>query len=942
MKKRVTPMGAIPMALLLALAAAVPAIAGVTPELQRQIRATTFEIVMKKPSGDPVSYEKPLPLELLPYIERTDPYRSIGTAFALGPNTYVTAAHVLIVAIDSQYGAPAVRASDGSVHPIATVQKFSASEDFVVFSLADNLNAAPLSINRAPHVDDPVLAVGNALGEGIVIRDGLLTSETPEEQDGRWKWLRFSAAASPGNSGGPLLDSAGNIIGIVIAKSPNENLNYALPIANVLDAPRANARFDQRLLTKLTFAQGSQTYMLKDEFDLPLSWEKFAASYQALLERHSNKSREALLTAFASSMFPKGNGTDAILYGPDPSGREPELVIQQSDDNWVIQAPDFQFTDLPGDGKVGVASAAGAVLLAVHRGDEASDDAFYADSKPVMDIALKALNLRRVIGADQVKVVSLGAAVTDVAMTDSYGRKWQLRVWPVPFLDVYLVAQLLPTPDGYVGVIEYAPSVVLREVKAQLGLLANQVTLTYGGSFSQWQAFLRRRSLLPEALRDVTLAPGSGWTLRTRRFEASIPPALMNMDSRSRLLMPMNYSFDGPRVVWDIGSAWWYRDAKETAYIGLWRKPRPPSTAKLEARTRFDDLQARRSPYDGTPVPASSDAVDVSMGIHAPGTKDGSASSDVAYGLSLRVDGHPSIAQVAQYQAEALKAVHILERGVGQDVTASGPVSIATELDASLKKLRESSTQYDSHGEDIRGRRFSEDVDQYVASLYKASFQIPIGSAEAIDAGKTFSERTQAIWAYWSVAYAVVRNRDLWRPFLARNHQPEGTAHSADVLAAESSLNALIAKGGAPTAEWAAQSKALNQAYVDERKHLTVKAASDTSSAKTYVKRTTVCPEAMVRTSGTDKPRPGPLSHSLEEFYPPELKSQGVEGLVVLSVKVNSTGCVLEAAVAGSSGADQFDQAALKWVETASFLPAEKGGKPIEAATSIAVAFKLE
>ena len=91
-----------------------------------------------------------------------------------------------------------------------------------------------------------MFAVGNALGEGIVIRDGLLTSLTPEAQDGRWKWLRFSAAASPGNSGGPLLDAQGRVIGLVAAKSPNENLNYALPIERLLNAPEKQRTFEVR------------------------------------------------------------------------------------------------------------------------------------------------------------------------------------------------------------------------------------------------------------------------------------------------------------------------------------------------------------------------------------------------------------------------------------------------------------------------------------------------------------------------------------------------------------------------------------------------------------------------------------------------------------------------------------------------------------------------
>lgn len=140
------------LAALFALGGALPAAAGVTPDLQQQIRASTFEVVLKKPGEGSVVYEKPLPLELLPYVERTDPYRSIGTAFALGNNSYVTAAHVLIAAVGSQYGAPALRGSDGAVHPLATIQKFSAFEDFVVFSIADDGDPKPLPLNLTPHV----------------------------------------------------------------------------------------------------------------------------------------------------------------------------------------------------------------------------------------------------------------------------------------------------------------------------------------------------------------------------------------------------------------------------------------------------------------------------------------------------------------------------------------------------------------------------------------------------------------------------------------------------------------------------------------------------------------------------------------------------------------------------------------------------------------------
>ncbi|HEX3849297.1 MAG TPA: serine protease, partial [Steroidobacteraceae bacterium] len=306
-----------------ALIAATAAPAAVTPELQRTIRENTFEVVTKKPADDPVTYEKALPLELLPYIERTDAYRSIGTAFALGHNTYVTAAHVFQVAIGSQFGPPQLRRTDGKVYSIDRIVKYSHHEDFVVFSLKDDPAPAGFAVNREPKLDQTVLAVGNALGEGVVIRDGLFTSETPEDQDGRWKWMRFSAAASPGNSGGPLCDEQGRVLGVVLRKSPNENLNYSLPIGLVLDAENNKARFDEKGLVGLPFLHGTITNQYKDEFPLPLAWPQFSEAALKLSAQEVRLGLEKLLKTYADTLFPNGPKTEDVLYDPDENDSEP-------------------------------------------------------------------------------------------------------------------------------------------------------------------------------------------------------------------------------------------------------------------------------------------------------------------------------------------------------------------------------------------------------------------------------------------------------------------------------------------------------------------------------------------------------------------------------------------------------------------------------------------
>src|SRR3546814_5230150 len=78
---------------------------------------------------DPLSYEKPLPLDLLPFQQRNDKYYSIGTAFSIGGGRYVTAAHVLMTGANSLWGPPALRDNGGKVYAIDKIVKFSMQQE---------------------------------------------------------------------------------------------------------------------------------------------------------------------------------------------------------------------------------------------------------------------------------------------------------------------------------------------------------------------------------------------------------------------------------------------------------------------------------------------------------------------------------------------------------------------------------------------------------------------------------------------------------------------------------------------------------------------------------------------------------------------------------------------------------------------------------------------
>jgi len=577
--------------------------AALTPELQKQVRAATFEVVTKKPEKDSVTYEKPLPLELIPFQERNDKYWSLGTAFAIGPNEFVTAGHVLVATIASQFGTPAIRDGAGNVYPIDRILKYRNHEDFVVFSVSGAPPQAPLTTNTQASVDDAVFAVGNALGEGVVIRDGLLTSLTPEAKDGKWKWLRFSAAASPGNSGGPLLDSQGRVIGVVAAKSPNENLNYALPIESVLGDTGKLASFDERdsfgkpkLLTATVVTEFS------DSFPLPLPFAEFATRVRAELVKYYRQQQEKLMASVAPQLFP--HGQSATLLAKLYDSFDPAIIAQQEQDGtWDLQSCHGNETRLPGDGRVWhCRSAPVGSLFRLQYPGTTFDEHHYHDSREFMDLLLRGINVPRDVGSQAVRITSFGPALKESEYRDHFGRVWQQRWWSLGFGDFYVLTLALPTPDGYVGYLTLAPSGLLEIQTLHTQFLADFLYVSYTGSLAQWQAYLQHRELRAASLEHVKLQYEADKGLRFESPRLHLDTSgLMTVDARSALDLEMNYMMDSDKLDWDVAGVVVHQDRDRKTFLAAYRQPKPGDDAAKDRRERWDKMSKREAEFSGKP-----------------------------------------------------------------------------------------------------------------------------------------------------------------------------------------------------------------------------------------------------------------------------------------------------------------------------------------------------
>lgn len=130
-----------------------------------------------------------------------------------------------------------------------TIVGIDADSDLALVRVSDatGLVPAPLGDSDDIEVGSFVIAIGNPLGLHHTVTMGVLSAKARAFEHTGLEYLQTDAAVNPGNSGGPLLDVSGRVIGVITAviseAGHNVGLNLAIPINVVKDelpALRAN------------------------------------------------------------------------------------------------------------------------------------------------------------------------------------------------------------------------------------------------------------------------------------------------------------------------------------------------------------------------------------------------------------------------------------------------------------------------------------------------------------------------------------------------------------------------------------------------------------------------------------------------------------------------------------------------------------------------------
>ena len=133
---------------------------------------------------------------------------------------------------------------------VATIKSLQPESDLAVLQaqkIPDDLVAATMRSSADLQSGDEVIAVGFPFGIGPSVSAGVVSGlkrsfRSPEGRQPMANLIQFDAAANPGNSGGPLVNMQGEVLGIVTAiLNPSQQrtfigIGFAVPIEEAASA----------------------------------------------------------------------------------------------------------------------------------------------------------------------------------------------------------------------------------------------------------------------------------------------------------------------------------------------------------------------------------------------------------------------------------------------------------------------------------------------------------------------------------------------------------------------------------------------------------------------------------------------------------------------------------------------------------------------------------
>tara|TARA_Y100000310_G_scaffold140572_1_gene140010 strand:+ start:3674 stop:4432 length:759 start_codon:yes stop_codon:yes gene_type:complete len=154
-----------------------------------------------------------------------------GTGFVISKEGYVvTNAHVLSGGIFAN----AITAQKESI-PMKLIG-YNSKLDIALLKITPRDSSLDFILSKDVEIGEKVIAIGNPLGLSFSVSEGIVSAKDRPGINQMPGYIQTDAALNPGNSGGPLINDDGKVVGINNFKAQGENLGFALQSEHIITA----------------------------------------------------------------------------------------------------------------------------------------------------------------------------------------------------------------------------------------------------------------------------------------------------------------------------------------------------------------------------------------------------------------------------------------------------------------------------------------------------------------------------------------------------------------------------------------------------------------------------------------------------------------------------------------------------------------------------------
>jgi serine protease Do len=567
------------------------------------VSQATFEVVVAKEINTSLIFDQD-PIENAPFQKKGDTYVSIGTAFLIGPNRFVSAAHVLQVDAPSLLSVLKLRDIDGKIYTPTQVVRCSSFRDLIEFQVDQpDDTRTPLGIASEFSAGQTLFTIGNIDGDGITYRSAQTLQSVPEPTEGRWKYIRYFSPILGGSMGGPLVNDKGQVVAVLSKRNQKDKINFGVPIAELALLPTDHAEFYHRKMIFKALPKNAEKDWVFSP-DLPKNIELLISEARASLSNLVKTTYAEIANDKDGNYFPEHNGFRSYLRTQEMGSDLGVLVTDPYGSRWRLSEykPDRE-KELKSETQIKDYAARGFIpVIAALPGDVKISD-FNADPAKISTtmITNDSLGAFSKKGSDSY-LMSVGKPDHVSSLSDHLGRTWTAARWYYHDANFALSTTCTPVPTGSACIVRIGNYSNIALEDDFMPQFLDRVMVSYRGNLVQWKNFLTDLDpkLMPQSLKDakVEFTPSKNVAVQlgSYSYDFSSP----KIDNDTKLIAKMGFD-PNQELGSTILSVDLFPGGDEKEWFGIETRYIPAADAPEGRISNWNKLSKKHSPYDGTP-----------------------------------------------------------------------------------------------------------------------------------------------------------------------------------------------------------------------------------------------------------------------------------------------------------------------------------------------------